>query len=185
MKRLAVGNSVLLHYLLIAAVALLRLSSSHPYNFIPVFSCLLFFGACRPVREFALAVLPLVGVDIFLTTQQYGFVLTAGHAVTWIWYLGAVTLGAAALGNSISFARVLSSSLAASVSFFVVSNYTVWAEWGMYPKTWSGLGACYVAALPFFRNSFVAETACSLLIFMLAFYSEQLLAVSRIRCVDF
>jgi hypothetical protein len=185
MKRLAIGNSVLVPYLLIAAVALLRVAVSHPYNFIPVFSCLLFFGACRPAREFALAVLTLVGVDIFLTTHQYGFVLTAGHAVTWIWYLGAVMLGAAVLGNSISFGRVLGSSLLASVSFFVVSNFTVWAEWGMYPKTLSGLGVCYVAALPFFRNSFVAETACSLVIFMLARYSEQLLTASRIEPVRF
>ena len=185
MKRLAIGSSVLLPYLLIAAVALLRLSESHPYNFIPVFSCLLFFGACRPAREFALAVLTLVGIDIFLTTHQYGFVLTAGHAVTWIWYLGAAILGAAALGNSISFARVLSSSLVASISFFVMSNFTVWAEWGMYPKTFSGLAACYVAALPFFRNSFIAETLCSLLIFMLARFSEQILVASRVRRVDF
>ena len=46
MKRLTIGNSILLPYLLILAVALLRLAANHPYHFIPVFSCLLFFGAC-------------------------------------------------------------------------------------------------------------------------------------------
>jgi hypothetical protein len=107
MKRLALGNSIVLPYLLILAVIALRVAVSHPFQFVPIFSCMIFFGACRPVREFAMPILALVGVDIFLTTHQYGYVLTAGHAVTWMWYLGAVILGAAVLGNSVSFGRVL------------------------------------------------------------------------------
>lgn len=179
MNRFASSNPVLLPYPLILAVAVLRLSVSHPYNFVPVFSCLLFFGACRPLREFGLPLLTLVGVDVFLTTHQYGFALTAGHAVTWIWYLGALFLGAAMLGHSISIPRVLSSSLAASVSFFLASNFTVWAEWGMYPKTFGGLGACYIAALPFFRNSIVAETLCGLAIFAVYRYSQSAVLATR------
>jgi len=122
-----------------------------------------------------------VGVDIFLTTHQFGFALTAGHAVTWIWYLGAMLLGAATLGNSISIPRVLGSSFAASVSFFLASNFTVWAEWGMYPKTLGGLGTCYIAALPFFRNSIVAETLCSLAILAVVRYGESLVMARRIQ----
>ncbi|HEV2485697.1 MAG TPA: DUF6580 family putative transport protein [Terracidiphilus sp.] len=181
MKRLVISNSILVPYLFILAVAVLRLTVNHPYNFIPVFSSLLFFGACRPVREYAMPFLTLMGVDIFLTTHQYGFVLTSGHAVTWLWYLGAMALGGAVLGNSISTRRVLGTSLLASVSFFVASNFTVWAEWGMYPKTLSGLAACYVAALPFFRNSIVSETVCSLAIFAVVRYRETLALVRRIQ----
>jgi len=181
MKKLAIGNSILLPYLLVLAVALLRLTVNHPYNFIPVFSSLLLFGACRPAREFAVPLLALVGVDIFLTTHQYGFALTSGHAFTWILYLGAMFLGGAMLGNSFSTGRVLGSSLLASVSFFVVSNFAVWAEWGMYPKTLGGLGACYFAALPFFRNSIVSETVCSLLILALARFSEGLMQARRMQ----
>lgn len=183
MKQLAIGKSAFLPYLLVLAVAVLRLSVGHPYNFIPIFSCLLFFGACRPVREFSIPLLALVGVDIFLTTHQYGYVLTAGHAVTWMWYLGALFLGAAVLSQSISMPRVLSSSLLAAVSFFVVSNFAVWAEWGMYPKTLGGLGQCYVAAIPFFRNSVVAETSFSVALFLFARYSDSLVPVLRLRRV--
>jgi hypothetical protein len=181
MKRFSIGKSILLPYLLILAVALLRLTVNHPYNFIPVFSCLLVFGACRPVREFVMPFLALVGLDIFLTTHQYGFALTSGHAVTWVWYLGAMFLGGAILGDSISAGRVLGSSLLASVSFFVVSNFTVWAEWGMYPRTWGGLETCYFAALPFFRNSIVSEAVCSLLILALVRYSEGLVQARRLQ----
>jgi hypothetical protein len=183
MKRLTIGDSILLPYLFVLTVALLRLETSHPLNFVPVFTSLLFFGACRPAREFAMPLLGLVGVDIFLTMHRYGFALTSGHAVTWIWYLGAMFLGGAMLGRSISTGRVLGASLLASVGFFVVSNFTVWAEWGMYPKTLGGLGACYVAALPFFRNSIVCETVCSLAIFAVIRYSEGVVLARRLQGV--
>jgi hypothetical protein len=67
------------------------------------------------------------------------------------------------------------------VSFFVVSNFTVWAEWGMYPKSLAGLGACYFAALPFFRNSIVSETACCLLILGVVHYSDGLMQARRVQ----
>jgi hypothetical protein len=182
-KRIARGNLILVPYLLILVAAVLRLTVSQPYNFVPVFSCLLFFGAYRPLREFALPFFSLVGVDILLTTHQYGYALTADHAVTWIWYLAALALGAGMLGKSISMGRVLGSSLLASVSFFVASNFTVWAVWGMYPKTLGGLGTCYIAALPFFRNSIVSETVFSLLIFAAAVYSQAFLPARRAQNV--
>ena len=47
--------------------------------------------------------------------------------------------------------RVPLVSLIASLQFFVVSNFGVWAggDGRLYPKTLAGLGACYIAALPF------------------------------------
>ena len=181
MKRLAIGKSILLPYLLILAVAVLRIAASHPYHFIPIFSCLIFFGACRPAREFAIPVLALVGVDIFLTTHQYGYALSVGQAPTWLWYLVAVLLGSGAWGESISIPRVFGASLLVATSFFVVSNFTVWAEWNMYPKTLGGLWTCYVAALPFFRNSMVAEAVCSLLLYAAARAGEVLMPAVTLR----
>jgi len=172
MKRLAYGSSTVLPYLLILAAVVLRLTVNHPYNFIPLFSCILFFGATRPKREFLIPILALMGTDVFLTTQRYSYALTGDHAVTWVWYLAVMILGASVLGTKVSIARVAVSSLLASVGFFLISNFAVWAEWGMYPKTGSGLGACYIAALPFFRNSIVTETAFSLFIFAVVHYSE-------------
>jgi hypothetical protein len=181
MKQIETKNSILLPYLLIFGTALLRLTVSHPSNFVPIFSCLLFFGAFRPKRELPIPLLALVGVDIFLTTHSYGYPLTGGHAVTWVWYLAALFLGAGKLHRSISAPRVVGASLLASVSFFLASNFTVWAVWGMYQKTWSGLGACYVAALPFFRNSIVAETVCSLLIFAVVRYRARLMPATHMQ----
>jgi hypothetical protein len=172
----------LLPYILICGVALARLAASHPYNILPVFSCLLFFAATRPAREFALPLLALVGVDIFLTTHQYGSSLTLGAGVTWIWYLAVMMIGSGLLRNSYSWRRVAGCSLLISISFFLASNYTVWAEWSMYPKTLDGLGSCYIAAIPFFRNSLLSELVSSLVIFGLS-YRFMALPVMRIAPV--
>ena len=45
-------------------------------------------------------------------------------------------------------------TIAGSILFFVVTNFGVWMTSGsMYAPTWSGLVECYVAAIPFFRNT--------------------------------
>ena len=53
--------------------------------------------------------------------------------------------------------RIGGAALASAVLFFVVTNFGVWATSGMYPPTFAGLQACYVAALPFFQNSLAGD----------------------------
>jgi len=158
-------HRVWMPYACILAVIVLRIGWGHPYNFVPVFAALLFFAAERPAREFALALLPLICADIYLTVHQYGYALTLGAAVTWIWYLIAMLMGSGLLRGVPGWRRVAGTSLAASASYFVASNFTVWAEWNMYPRTAAGLTACYVNALPFFRNGLGSELVCSVLLF--------------------
>jgi Family of unknown function (DUF6580) len=183
MKRLFIGKSILVPYSLVGAIVFSRLTFNHPYNFVPIFSVLLFFGACRPVREFGIAVLGLIGIDIFITTYHYGFRLAPDQTLTWMWYLLAANLGATVLSDKISIKRIVGSSLLLSVSFFLASNFSVWFEWHMYPRTLSGLTECYAAALPFFRNNVIAELESSLILFALARYSHMLLLSSRLRRV--
>ena len=69
----------------------------------------------------------------------------------------ACILATTALGQLINDRRsawqVGTATLAGSLLFFVVTNFAVWATGRLYPLTGSGLAACYVAAIPFFRNS--------------------------------
>jgi hypothetical protein len=49
---------------------------------------------------------------------------------------------------------VIGAALASSVSFFLVSNFAVWAAWtDMYPRNGHGLMMSYAAGLPFFRHA--------------------------------
>ncbi len=44
---------------------------------------------------------------------------------------------------------------AASLSFFLISNFGVWLFW--YPRNLQGLFSCYLAALPFYRNTLLGD----------------------------
>lgn len=145
-----------------------------PFHFTPVAAALLFFGARLPRRRWTTPLALLIVSDIYLTKFTYGYPLTWDHAVTWAWYAGMLLLGGV-LSRNASPLRVVGASLTASVSFFVVSNFAVWAVWrDMYPATWRGLVACYVAALPFFRNTFTSD-----LFFTVAFFGAGYLLSHR------
>jgi len=69
------------------------------------------------------------------------------------------------------------------VSFFLISNFAVWAVWSMYPKTASGLAMSYVAGLPFFRNAVVSDLFFAAMFFgigyLLSHRQEQGVTVAR------
>lgn len=56
-------------------------------------------------------------------------------------------------------------ALAGSTLFFLLSNFGVWLEGLLYPRTWAGLVACYVAGIPFYRQQVVGDLAYTALLF--------------------
>ena len=128
----------------------------HPMAFTPVGAALLFFGARGPRRWVwtPLALLPVS--DVVLTTMVYRYPFAWDHFVTWAWYAGMIWMGTSLKQNAGAL-RILGTALAGSVSFFLLSNFAVWAAWGMYPKTLAGLMACYDAGLPFFRSAAIGD----------------------------
>ena len=44
-----------------------------------------------------------------------------------------------------------------ATAFYVVTNFAVWAFTSLYDKTLSGLAACYVAAIPFYRTMLAGD----------------------------
>ena len=131
---------------------------------------LLFFGANLQRRSRALtllAIAALAATDYWLTVYAYGYPFhIASYTPTWLWY-GAVCLCASvALHRKQSVLRVGVAALASSTSFFLLSNGVVWRG-HMYPHTAAGLGACYVAGLPFYRNDVASTLVFSAMFFLL------------------
>jgi len=124
----------------------------HPLAFTPVTAALLYFGARGARRQLWLPFALLAASDVILTKFVYGFPFSWDHFVTWAWYAAILWLGTGLRENARPL-RILGAALTGSVSFFVVSNFAVWACWQMYPKTLSGLMTCYAAGLPFFRRA--------------------------------
>jgi hypothetical protein len=146
---------MLAYLFLIFAVAVRFLP--HPWTFTPVAAALLFFGARAPRRQLWIPFAVLAASDLILTKLVYSYVFSWDHYVTWAWYAAILWLGTT-LGQNTKPVRVAGAALASSVSFFIVSNFAVWAAWNdLYPKTMAGLSACYVAAIPFFRNAVVGD----------------------------
>ena len=128
----------------------------HPLAFTPVGAALLFFGARGPRRWMWTPLALLAASDVVLTTVVYRYPFAWDHFVTWAWYAGMLWLGTSLKQNA-GVLRILGSALAGSVSFFLLSNFAVWAAWAMYARTFAGLMACYDAGLPFFRRAVAGD----------------------------
>lgn len=134
------------------------------FNFTPLAAALLFFGARVDRKRLWIPVLALVATDVALDRFVYGYPFSAVLLITWAWYAGIGLMGGW-LKESDRPLRVAGAALAASVSFFLLSNFAVWAVWNMYPKNASGLLQSYLMALPFFRNTVASDLLFSTLFF--------------------
>jgi len=144
-----------------------------PFSFTPVVAALLYFGARMPRRQMWIPVAMLAASDIYLTRVTYGYPITADHFVTWGFYAAAILLGGAMI-KGFSPLRIGATTLLGSIAFFLVSNFSVWVVWQMYPKTFAGLMTCYAAGLPFFRTAVVSD-----LLFSAAFFGIGYLVSER------
>lgn len=140
------------HILVVVLVIFAVLSRwlPHPANFTPIAGIAIFGGSLLPKR-WAL-VLPLIAMiisDLIIGLHPL-FMYTWGSFVLMAW------VSHRYLKNPTTF-KVVGASLGASILFYVVTNFAVWAEGLLYPRTWAGLLNSYYMALPFFRNTLLGD----------------------------
>jgi hypothetical protein len=132
----------------------------HPgwWNLTAVGGSLLYFGARRPWREMLAPLAALIATDYVLTVFTYHYAFSwQDYVPTWAWYLAAMALGRILLRARTTFWRVAAGVVLGPSTFFMVSNYAVWAgRNSMYAHTPAGLAACYTAAIPFYRNDLIS-----------------------------
>ncbi len=147
-------------YLLLLVAVLSRLLPHAGWmNFTAVGGVLLYFGARRPWREMLAPLTVFAATDYVLTVYFYHYSFQwQFYTATWAWYLMAMALGYILLRARTSFVRVAAGALLGPTSFFLLSNFATW-ESGLaypYPHTLGGLGTCYLAGLPFYRNDLLS-----------------------------
>ena len=146
-------------FVLIVLAAASRLLP-HPPNFAPVAAIGLFAGALSGRRVgWWVPFVALLASDLVL-----GFYHPIGMLWNYLAFGSCLLLGSGLLAKRRTFGRVGSAVLASSLAFFVLSNFGMWAS-GYYPRTWAGFVACYVAALPFFRNTLASDVLYSAVLF--------------------
>lgn len=123
----------------------------HPWNFTPIAAMALFAGAMIRHRRVAFVV-PLV--TLFVSDIFIGF-----HKLipfVYLSFLVSVLIGGLLRDRTSPF-RVAGATLLGALQFFLVTNFAVWAVLGTYPRTATGLAACYAAATPYFWNTLAGD----------------------------
>lgn len=152
-------------------------------NFTAVGGGLLFFGSRRTRWQALVAVVAMAITDFYLTVYAYGFPFhLRGYLITWAWYGAVCLVGHALLSGKRSALRVWGAVLASATSFFVLSNLLVWMAGGLYPHTAEGLGACYVAAIPFYANDLMSTAITAGALFGLPVLAKAI--VQGMRCAE-
>jgi hypothetical protein len=147
------------------AAALMRLLP-HPYNFTPVAGMALFGGAhFRDVRvAFAVPLLAMFASDLALAFTVYDIGALRSMPIVYFAFALTVVVGRL-LGTQSGALRVGSASVGAALLFYLITNFGVWARGTLYPMTWEGLVACYVAAIPFLRNAILGNCFYAIVFF--------------------
>jgi len=141
----------------------------HSPNVTPIAAMALFGGAYLADKKLAFAV-PLAAM--FLSDMVLGFFV---YDLGWFHPVMPFVYGSVALTVGLGLwvrehrspLRIGAAAVTSSVLFFLITNFGVWlvGSHGLYPKTVEGLAACYLAAIPFFRNILVGDAVYTLLLF--------------------
>jgi hypothetical protein len=155
--------------MVICGVAL-RLALQDLPNFAPVAALSLFAGYCLGNRLLAIAVPVTVMVASDLVIGRYSWQMMAlVYAMLALPALCGAPLRRYATTRRLGLLRwsasVMTCSLAASLAFFVVTNFGAWLWFDSYPHTLAGLRDCYVAALPFFRYTVTGDLCFATVLF--------------------
>jgi hypothetical protein len=138
----------------------------HPDNMTPIAAMALFGGAYFASKRAAFAV-PLIAMllsDLALGAALYGWNVFLFMLYVYASFVATVCLGLLIRPRP-SPERIAVAALVSSILFFVVTNFGSWLAYERYPKTWDGLVACYIAGLPFFRNTLVGDAVCTVVLF--------------------
>ncbi len=142
-----------------------------PHNFSPIAAIGLFGAAYFSRQAFTLAI-PFIALflsDLILNNVIYSQYYPEFTLITSWWIYAAFSLVMLAgwwlLRHKVSPIRVISASLLASAVFFLITNFSVWLEGTMYPKTAAGLMACFTAGLPFLKNTVQGDLFFSAVLF--------------------
>ena len=158
---------------LVAAGVGLRVYFEHLPNFAPVAAMALFAGyffrsallaTAVPLAVMGLSDLQIGGYDWRMMALVYGM-LAAPVALRGV-LRRHLEIERAKWASAVrALTGLVGCSLAASVLFFVTTNFGSWLWFTMYEHSWAGLAHCYVQALPFFRYTLTGDMLFALVLF--------------------
>jgi hypothetical protein len=131
--------------------ALLSRLMPHPPNFAPITAIALFGATILPKR--ASLIVPLLAIILS------DLVIGLHDTIIWTWGSFALIalMGSKYLRGQRSALKLGAVTISSSILFFVVTNFGVWMNGYLYPRTLDGLVNAYTLGIPFFRNTLLGD----------------------------
>lgn len=154
---------------IVLSAVIMRLVPHIP-NFAPVTAAALFGAAYLPRRYALMVPLLIMAISdyLLLYVNPFGhpivnfshlYPVTAMFSGTTMWVWGSFMISGLLgllLRKKQGALRITGVTLLASIQFFLITNFGVWAA-GAYARDLSGLAASYAAGLPFFRWTLLGD----------------------------
>ena len=154
------NNRMIFSAALLIVMAAVTRYFPHPPNFTAIGAMAIFGGATISNKKLAfilpLAALFLSDVALQLFSGTKGFYGTSQYFVYGAFML--ITALSTFIKNK-SAVNIVLAAVWSGIIFFVVSNFGTWVSGDIYPKTFVGLGSCFLAAIPFYQNEFFGNFA--------------------------
>jgi hypothetical protein len=156
---------------MIVAGAMMRLIPHWP-NFTPIAAIALFGGTFLKRKDLAFLV-PVAAM--LLSDLIIGFHSTM--LPVYLSFIAIVGMGLV-LKRRLTVVNTISASLAASIIFYLVTNFASWASGMMpYPMNVAGLMQSYIAGLPFFFNGILGDLFYTSVLFGALYFVTSRLSV--------
>jgi hypothetical protein len=146
----------------------------HPMNFAPVAAISLFAGATFDRRRDAFLI-PLVTMLIGDVLRQLmtGQGLHSLMPVLYATFVLITFVGVLLREQRTRPFVVAGGAVASSTLFFLISNFAMWTISVEFPRTLQGLGACYIAGIPFFGRTLASDLFFTALLFGAFVWAER------------
>lgn len=126
----------------------------HPSNVTPLGATALVGGAkLSKIWRWTIPFIALLFTDALLGFSFSTPFVYASFAIS-------IGLGQWVCGNA-RYLKLGGLCVVGSLQFFLITNFGVWLEGLLYPPTLAGLGQCYLAAIPFLKNTLLGDLAFS------------------------
>ncbi|HRI01683.1 MAG TPA: hypothetical protein PK006_11570 [Saprospiraceae bacterium] len=143
----------------------------HQPNFIAMSAGIIFSAGILGLPGLLSCILAYFSADLIVNHVIYGLPVSPNQYVTsFVFVYSCYMINYLILRNQyrrkeIGALSIAQMSLLSSILFFVVSNFGVWINDALYPKTLTGLISCYTMAIPFFSYELAGTLFFSCVIF--------------------
>ncbi|MFO0802491.1 MAG: DUF6580 family putative transport protein [Gemmataceae bacterium] len=147
----------------LAACSVLFPESLRPWNFAAIGAVSLFAAARLRFVQSVIVLAAMLAVKDLCIFAKFGW---QPEPLSWFAFLGYAAIGYAFLRKTENPAAIGGGAVAASLVFFVVSNFGSWLMQALpYGYSLAGLADCYQAAIPFYRGTLVSDVLCTATLF--------------------